>query len=130
MMQATCRRKGLFGLTVLEGWSPSLLLGRSMGASRHGGWSSSLRDHLSKPKEKTESKREFWEDFKLLLFFTFNVIFLLLFTFPFFSIFLLDIFFTYISNAILKVPYTLSPPYSHTHPLQLLGPGFPLYWGI
>jgi hypothetical protein len=43
---------------------------------------------------------------------------------------LLDIFFIYISNAILKVPYTLSPPWSPTHPLPLLGPGMPLYWGI
>jgi hypothetical protein len=30
---------------------------------------------------------------------------------------LLDIFFIYISNAILKVPYTLPPPCSPTHPL-------------
>jgi hypothetical protein len=44
--------------------------------------------------------------------------------------FFLDIFFIYISNAILKVPYTLPPPCSPTHPLQLLGPGVPLYWGI
>ena len=36
----------------------------------------------------------------------------------------------YISNAILKVPYTLPPPCSPTHPLPLLGPGIPLYWGI
>jgi hypothetical protein len=41
--------------------------------------------------------------------------------------FLLDIFFIYISNAILKVPYTLPPPCSPTHPLLLLGPGIPLY---
>jgi hypothetical protein len=47
-----------------------------------------------------------------------------------FSIFLLDIFFIYISNAILKVPYTLPPSCSPTHPLQLPGPGIPLYWGI
>jgi hypothetical protein len=44
--------------------------------------------------------------------------------------FLLDIFFIYISNAIPKVPYTLHPPCSPTHPLPLLGPGIPLYWGI
>jgi hypothetical protein len=44
-----------------------------------------------------------------------------------FQIFLLDIFFIYISNAIPKVPYTLSPPCSPTHPLPLLGPGIPLY---
>jgi hypothetical protein len=44
--------------------------------------------------------------------------------------FLLDIFFIYISKAILKVPYTLPPPCSPTHPLLLLGPGIPLYWGI
>ena len=29
-----------------------------------------------------------------------------------------------------KVPYTLPPPCSPTHPLLLLGPGIPLYWGI
>jgi hypothetical protein len=44
--------------------------------------------------------------------------------------FLLDIFFIYISNAIPKVPYTLLPPCFPTHPLPLLGPGVPLYWGI
>jgi hypothetical protein len=44
-------------------------------------------------------------------------------------IFLLDIFFIYISNANPKVPHTL-PPHSPTHPLPLLGPGIPLYWGI
>jgi hypothetical protein len=44
---------------------------------------------------------------------------------------LLEIFLIYISNAILKVPYTLPPPpCSPTHPLPLLGPGVPLYWGI
>jgi hypothetical protein len=47
-----------------------------------------------------------------------------------FSFFLLDIFFIYISNAILKVPYTLPPSCSPTHPLPLLGLGVPLYWGI
>jgi hypothetical protein len=36
----------------------------------------------------------------------------------------------YISNAILKVPYTLPQLCSPTHPLPLLGPGIPLYWGI
>jgi hypothetical protein len=44
-------------------------------------------------------------------------------------IFLLGIFLIYISNAIPKVPHTL-PPNSPTHPLPLLGPGVPLYWGI
>jgi hypothetical protein len=44
--------------------------------------------------------------------------------------FLLDIFFIYISNAIPKVPYTLPPPCSPTHPFPLLGPGIPLYWSI
>jgi hypothetical protein len=39
--------------------------------------------------------------------------------------FLLDIFFIYISNAIQKVPYTLLPLCSPTHPLQLPGPGIP-----
>jgi hypothetical protein len=47
----------------------------------------------------------------------------LFFLFPF----LLGIFFIYISNAFLKIPYTLPPS---THPLPLLGPGIPLYWGI
>jgi hypothetical protein len=50
--------------------------------------------------------------------------------FGYFSIFLLDIFFIYISNAISKVPYALPLPCSPTHPLPLLGPGVPLYWGI
>jgi hypothetical protein len=45
-------------------------------------------------------------------------------------IFLLDIFFIYISNAIPKVPYNLPLPCSPTHPLPLLGPSIPLYWGI
>jgi hypothetical protein len=44
--------------------------------------------------------------------------------------FLLDICFIYISNAIPKVPYRLPLPCSPTHPLPLLGPGIPLYWGI
>jgi hypothetical protein len=48
----------------------------------------------------------------------------------FIYLFLLDIFFIYISNAIPKVPYTLPPPCSPTHPLLLLDPGIPLYWGI
>ena len=44
---------------------------------------------------------------------------------------LFNIFFIYISNAIPKVPYTARPlPCSPTHPLPLLGPGIPLYWGI
>jgi hypothetical protein len=43
---------------------------------------------------------------------------------------LLDNFFIYISNAIPKVPYTLLLPCTPTHPLPLLGPGVPLYWGI
>jgi hypothetical protein len=45
-------------------------------------------------------------------------------------IYLFDIFFIYISNAIPKVPYTLPPPCSPTHPLPLLGPGVSLYWII
>jgi hypothetical protein len=48
----------------------------------------------------------------------------------FFKIFLLGIFLIYISNAIPKVPHTLPPPHSPTHPLPLFGPGIPLYWGI
>jgi hypothetical protein len=43
---------------------------------------------------------------------------------------LLDIFFIYISNAILKASKTLSLPCTAIHPLWLLGPGIPLYWGI
>jgi hypothetical protein len=43
---------------------------------------------------------------------------------------LLDILFIYISNVVPKVPYTLPPPCSPTHPLPLLGPGIPLYLGI
>jgi hypothetical protein len=50
-------------------------------------------------------------------------------SFFFFLQFLLGIFFIYISNAIPKVPHTL-PAHSPTHPLPLLGPGVPLYWGI
>jgi hypothetical protein len=53
------------------------------------------------------------------------------------DIFLKDIFFIYISNAI-PFPSFLSEnslypplsPCSPTHPLPLLGPGDPLYWGI
>jgi hypothetical protein len=60
----------------------------------------------------------------LLFFFPF---FPFLFSFLFFS---LDIFFIYTSNAIIKVPYIHPLPCSSTHPLPLLGPGFPLYWGI
>jgi hypothetical protein len=45
-------------------------------------------------------------------------------------LFLLDIFFIYISDTIPKVPYTLPLPCSPTHPLLLLGPDIPLYWGI
>jgi hypothetical protein len=48
----------------------------------------------------------------------------------YFSLFLLDIFFIYISDAIPKVPYTLTPPYSPTHPLLFLGPSIPLYSSI
>jgi hypothetical protein len=44
--------------------------------------------------------------------------------------FLLGIFFIYISNAIPKVPHALPAPNSPTHPLSLLGPGIPLYWGL
>jgi hypothetical protein len=55
-------------------------------------------------------------------------IFTLLFLFLIY--FLLDIFFIYISIVIPKVPYTLPLPCSSTHPLLLLGPGIPLYWGI
>jgi hypothetical protein len=64
-----------------------------------------------------------------MLLFLFFLLLLLLFGFSFY-LFLLDIFFIYISNAIPKVPYTLPPPCSPTHPLPLLGPGIPLYWGI
>jgi hypothetical protein len=44
--------------------------------------------------------------------------------------FLLDMFFIYISKGIPKIPYTLSPPCSPTHPHPLFGPGITLYWGI
>jgi hypothetical protein len=47
-----------------------------------------------------------------------------------FLLLLLDIFFIYISNAILKVPSTLPPPCSPTHPLTLLDPGISLYYSI
>jgi hypothetical protein len=50
--------------------------------------------------------------------------------FLFFHFFLLRIFLNYISNAIPKVPHTLPPPHSPTHPFPLFGPGVPLYWGI
>jgi hypothetical protein len=40
------------------------------------------------------------------------------------------IFFIYISNAIPKVPYTLPLPCFPNHPLPVLGPGIPVYWGI
>jgi hypothetical protein len=53
-----------------------------------------------------------------------------IFTLFFSTVFLLDIFFIYISNAIPKVSYTLPLPCSPTHPLPLLGPDIPLYWGI
>jgi hypothetical protein len=43
---------------------------------------------------------------------------------------LLDNFFVYISNAIPKDPYTLPTPCSPPHPILLLGPDIPLYWGI
>jgi hypothetical protein len=53
------------------------------------------------------------------------------------SSFLLDMFFIYISNVILFPSFPsenrLSPPtspWSPTHPIQLPGPGIPLYWGI
>jgi hypothetical protein len=69
---------------------------------------------------------EFWPSISLLLFCGFLFFFCLFVLFSF----LLDIFFIYISNAIPKVPYTLPPPPCFpTHPLLLLGPGIPLYWG-
>jgi hypothetical protein len=62
---------------------------------------------------------------------TYITVFLCQKTIFFFLIyFLLDIFFIYISNVFPKVPYTLFPPCSPTHPLPLPGPGVPLYWGI
>jgi hypothetical protein len=50
---------------------------------------------------------------------------ILRFLFEIFKNILLDIFFNYISNAIPKVPYTLPPPCSSTHPFPFLGPGVP-----
>jgi hypothetical protein len=47
----------------------------------------------------------------------------------FYLFFQLGIFFIYISNAIPKVLQTLYP-HSPAHPLPLLGPGVPPYWGI
>jgi hypothetical protein len=49
------------------------------------------------------------------------IFFIYFFVLFFFSNFLLGIYFIYISNAIPKVPYTLHPPHSPTHPLPLLG---------
>jgi hypothetical protein len=51
-------------------------------------------------------------------------------TTPFFFQFFIRYLLHYILNAIPKVPYTLPTPSSPTHPLPLLGPGVPLYWGI
>ena len=57
---------------------------------------------------------------------TYITVFLCQKTIFFFLIyFLLDIFFIYISNVFPKVPYTLFPPCSPTHPLPLLGLAFP-----
>jgi hypothetical protein len=50
--------------------------------------------------------------------------------FFFLFIYLLRIFLNYIANAIPKVPHTLPPPHSPTHPSPFFGPGVPLYWGI
>jgi hypothetical protein len=50
-----------------------------------------------------------------------------IFLISFFPIFYLGIYCIYISNAIPKVPYTIPPACSPTHPLPLLGPGVPLY---
>jgi hypothetical protein len=61
----------------------------------------------------------------LLLLLSLLLLLLLLFLFEVY--FLLDIFFICISNAIPKVPYSLPLPCSPTHPLQLPGPGVPLY---
>ena len=44
--------------------------------------------------------------------------------------FFIRYFFIYISNVIPKIPYTLPPPCSPTHPLLLPGPGISLHWGI
>ena len=45
----------------------------------------------------------------------------------FFKHILLGIFLNYISNAIPKVPHTLPPPFSPTHPFPIFGPDVPLY---
>jgi hypothetical protein len=72
--------------------------------------------------------------FEIFLFFFLDLFFIFIFYYYIiaflFIYFLLDIFFIYISNAIPKVPYTLPPLCSLTHPLPLLGPCIPLYWGI
>jgi hypothetical protein len=66
-----------------------------------------------------------------------NLVNLLSFQLPFQSFsffkkysFLLRIFLNYISNAIPKVPHTLTPTHSPTHPFPLFVPGIQLYWGI
>jgi hypothetical protein len=48
---------------------------------------------------------------------------------PFFKIFIRYVLHLHF-KSILKIPYTLPLPCPPTHPLLLLGPGVPLYWGI
>jgi hypothetical protein len=74
-------------------------------------------------EEKRVRQTGLYPPFFLILLF----IYLFIYLFTYLS---LDIFFIYISNAIPKFPYALPPPCSPTHPLPLLGPGIPLYWGI
>ena len=83
------------------------------------GWESLCKHRESPSKDPSEAIEEY-ASIGLRLSFA-SLAFLLL---------LLDIHFIYISNAIPKVPYTLPPPCSPTHPLLLPGPGIPLYWGI
>jgi len=83
------------------------------------GWESLCKHRGSPSKDPSEAIEEY-ASIGLRLSFA-SLAFLLL---------LLDIHFIYISNAIPKVPYTLPPPCSPTHPLLLPGPGIPLYWGI
>ena len=84
------------------------------------GWESLCKHRESPSKDPSEAIEEY-ASIGLRLSFASLALLLLL---------LLDIHFIYISNAIPKVPYTLPPPCSPTHPLLLPGPGIPLYWGI
>jgi hypothetical protein len=60
-----------------------------------------------------------------------TVIFLDQYNSPLHSFLFFIRYFLYIHlKCYIKVPYTLPTPCSPTHPLPLLGPDVPLYWGI